>query len=199
MSFLKKAFKAVGGVVKDISKASIALPLESYGSITGKKTNITYETKVGGTLGKGAVGGLIAVHAGVKVFANGVTGGYASKALNKLRPADAQEKTGSYSGSIIQKGKGIKEVDKLNNFSMQGAKVIGSVYGAKVAKDNNLPTEKKPSQTTQVGGLQPASFDATTTMSSADLGTEDKTSVPVVTGIVGFFILVLIFLIAKFN
>lgn len=192
MSFLKKAFKSVGNVVKDVSKASIALPLESYGSITGKKTNITYDTKVGGTIGKGAVGGLVAVHAGVKVFANGVTGGYASKALNTLRPKDAQEKTGSYTGSVIQKGKGIGEVDKLNDFSLKGAKVLGSIYGAKVAKDNKLPTEKKP--TAPMDGLV-NSLDATNTTIGS--GTESENSVPIVAGVAGVVVLIIMFLIAK--
>ena len=136
MSWLSKAVKAVGNVVKDVAKVSIALPLESYGSLTGDKHTITYQTGLGATFGKGATGGLVAVHGAAKGFANAVTYGYATKATNLLRPADKKETAGSYKGSIVNKGKsGSSAVDKLNNFSLEGGKAIGSIYGAKVSAD----------------------------------------------------------------
>jgi hypothetical protein len=171
-SFVKKVGKAAkkvgnfaGDLGKGVAKNAIA-PLES---ITGKDWDPNYRTKAGRAIAVSADKGTNMLHVAGKAFADGISGGNATKLANKLRKKEYREKPFKYN-ELNMTGKhnstGIKMVDKsystLGKVTTVGAGIFGqasAVIGAAKATKNlvtpagTIPTGKEKSAGQVMGVL----------------------------------------------
>lgn len=89
-------FKKLIGGVKDVAKGVVSVVVAPVNSITGHQYNPKFETKVGGFVGGAAKMGVDNLHTVGKTFADTITGGLASKAVNVVRSNDKKESWGNY-------------------------------------------------------------------------------------------------------
>jgi len=120
----------VGNVVSDVAKTALVIPNASYKSLTKKDiVKIEYDTKVGSTLGGINKLGIDSGHTALQVFANGVTGGYASKLHEKAVPGIVASQKKEQNEKIFSSGILSKIEDPIKKY----APVVGAL-GTSVLK-----------------------------------------------------------------
>ena len=155
-------FNKLKDVVSDVGKTiaySVAAPVNS---ITGHKYKPTYSTKVGAVLGQGSNIGIDSIHIAGKAFADTVTGGLATKAANKLRKPENQEKAYAYNEmeNFHSVNTGVKAIDKAfsayEKVSKGGAVVLGAAMGANALKNgaDKMLGEKPPADVAKNTGAE---------------------------------------------
>jgi hypothetical protein len=161
MGLFKKVGNFFGDVGKGIAKNAIA-PLES---VTGRDWNPGYRTKAGRAIAVAADKGTNMLHVAPKAFADGFTGGRATKWANNLREKKYREKPFKYNEMNMQgshNSTGVKTLDKgfniLGKGTAAGAGVFGQVYAiagaAKTGKKLLGPTTEQKTKTgSQVLGV----------------------------------------------
>lgn len=90
-------FKKIGNFVGDVAKLTVQPIATAVNSISGKETiDLNYSTKVGNAVASVNKKVDSAVNVFFKTFADKVTDGYASKAVNLIRSSDNKESSGNY-------------------------------------------------------------------------------------------------------
>lgn len=202
MGFFSNLAKGIGNVVKDVVKVSVAATVMPVNSVTGHKYNPALTTGVGKVVGGTALAGAANVNILAKSFADTITGGAASKLVNKVRSADNQESMGHYGEQGIGKG-GIKWVDSVIDTENEVSGVLGSLYGSKVASENKTAGAIQALGTQVNAAMTPAAANAGAPALSASMGLDAQGNLvntqnsPNMLLIVGAGILVFIFLIFK--
>lgn len=89
-------FKKIAGFGKDVVNLSVQPFVTAYNSVTGKDVQLEYETKV-----VDKVAGLsekinVSINVVAKKWADSITGGYATKAVNLIRKDEYKEIAGKY-------------------------------------------------------------------------------------------------------
>jgi hypothetical protein len=159
MGLFKKVGNFVGDIGKGIAKNAIA-PLES---VTGRDWNPGYKTKAGRALAVAADKGTNMLHVAPKAFADGFTGGRATKWANNLRKKENREVAFHYNEMNMvgaHNSTGIKGLDKgfnvLGKVTSAAAGIFGQAYAiagaAKATKNLVNPAGTIPTETNKSAG-----------------------------------------------
>lgn len=153
MTTLTGLFTKIGNFIGDVAKGSAAIAVLPLKSIQGKETKVKFRTKVGKAVAGGAVVGAQSVNIAAKAWADGITGGYASKAANLIRKDENKESIGNYSeqrGSIMG-GSGL--LSKFENFSK---------FGNRKQVNTPIPSTTLPNSPNKEAGVDASIFNAKT-------------------------------------
>jgi hypothetical protein len=126
---LSENTKTAKKVVSDVGKTIAALSVMPVNSVTGHVFNPKLETTFGKVVGGALIVGNKGLNVAAKTFADAVSGGYASKAVNLIRSKNNQESTGHYSEGVINTS--ISPAFQRVTFGV--GQVIGTIYGSKAA------------------------------------------------------------------
>lgn len=121
-------FDQIGNFFEDIGKGIAYLAVAPINSVTGHQWDPEFETDVGGIISAGAAQGIDSIHIIGKTFADTITLGYASKAVNLVRDKEDQESYGNYN-EMDAKFEDVKLIGKLEEYSKKGAVVVGQYLG----------------------------------------------------------------------
>jgi hypothetical protein len=128
MGWLKKIVKKTGNFLGDSLKTASYYVAAPVNSVTGHRYNPKYRSKFGRTLGVIGEKGIDNVHVLAKSYADGITGGLASKAANKFRPKNKRESFGNYLENR-ERITGFKKIDKATRVVSGFSQVLGNMYG----------------------------------------------------------------------
>jgi hypothetical protein len=114
----------------DIAKTTSYLVTAPINSVTGHTYDVDFKTGVGKVLGDGAIIGINNVHTVGKSFADTITAGYASKAVNLIRKDENKESAYHYNEQRVI-GDGL--IGKFSQATTVASGVLGMVGGAVAA------------------------------------------------------------------
>lgn len=126
----------VGKFLGDLGKVGAEPIKSSYGSITGKDNDFVYETKVGKNIGGVVELGVDSGHVALKTYADTLSGGLVSKAINVVRDDEHKESAGNYNEQKKQIFTSGSTLGKVENVVMKGAPIVGTV-GASLLKSKD--------------------------------------------------------------
>lgn len=150
---VKAVTRSVTNFVKDTAKVTVAGLVMPVNSITGHRYNPKLETNIGKVVGGSAIAGAANINILAKSFADSLTGGYASKAVNLIRAKKNQEWIGHYGEIGLGGGNGNQFIDKVIAVENSASLTLGKLYGSKYGLGASPQTAKPNTQELGVQAL----------------------------------------------